>query len=136
VQLAYQFKKGGVEFDSVAELKEKVKSSKDVKWRVVPITMETDKLYGPESMDVVETWFVCPKFADAKKPAEYDLVEDPEGPEEGMPMIVCYGHHKKLAVCAAVRKPEGSSGRGGLVPQVWNTQTKLLKKQVKGAKKR
>lgn len=134
-QLVYQFKKAGVEFGTIEELKEKVKSNKDVKWRVIPITLNTEKLYGPEDMDIVEKWFVCPKCAADKKRTEYELVDDPDPPEEGLPMILCCAHHKKLAICASFRKAQGSSAKGGVWPEVRNTQIKILRKAIDDKKK-
>jgi len=128
-QLYYKFKKAGVKFDTLDDLKEQALSNKDVKWSVVPITLDADHLYGPQDTEEIEKWFVCPK---SKK--GYELVDDPDPAEEGLPLIVCYAHHKKLAVCASFRKSK-KGDRMGVIPNVRNIQIKTLKRLAKKAKK-
>ena len=65
----------------------------------------------------------------------HDLLEDPEAPEEGLPMIVCYEHHKKLAVCASFKKQEFGS-KSMIIPDVRNRQIKDLKKISKKSNKK
>ncbi|MEW6357205.1 MAG: hypothetical protein AB1696_12825 [Planctomycetota bacterium] len=131
-QLYYKFKKADVKFDTLDELKEQAKSNKDVKWNVVPITLDPDGLYGPQHTEEIEKWFICPKSKEG-----YELFDDPNAPEEGLPLIVCQAHHKKLAVCASFRTKEKKGDRGeGIYPDVRNIQTKTLKDLVKEAKKK
>ena len=130
-QLLYQFQKSGGKVENLEALKARMKDQRGVKWSVIPITMDVEHPYGPKDMDVAEKWFVCPKCGKG-----YELLNDPDAPEEGLPMIVCYAHHKKLAVCASFEKMKVFSNEGERVwPVVRNRQVQALKKEAGKAKK-